>query len=854
MTKLTFLEASNGSRLGKTFTPTSVNAYPLVKEFNSHEYEPASITERFNLIQEHAEKGHCLLRGDLKKILVNESRRGQSNKADPIDTVMLDIDGFNVEGFNFPAGKLRATHVENICEHIIQLLPPWFGTASYIGHASSSMGRSKTTRVSVHIEFMLERPINPRLLKDYISYLNISTDAFKEQLRLANTHTSIKMIIDPSVASNAHLVYIAPPEFKGGEENPFTNNDSRFCLVEKANEKLDLTGHIIADDVASFSNQYNKHLDKLRKVQGLALYRPKTKSYPTKEGKQSVVVNPDRISLVLCHIDEEFARFNGTSKDNHMYWCRLTSPHIVHCWNGDDSFEFPKADPEGYEEFMETYADNIERVQNTVAFVFRDAITDAHYTAVLDRDEDQFIPGPTGTPYIYKAEKSNLEAFLVERGQPMPEPIPSYYYVYDPHETRAAGLNLDGFVNRYSAPKHVKDVKNIPPEFKNVKYDPDSFENKAGALLKQLCPNSYKIMWHMSGGTQREFEHFLNWLAAAIGEKRPLQTVWIFSGVQGTGKGAFFNYILTPLIGMDNVENKGFKDLEDNFNSFLANKLFVAVDEFHISDSRQDQKVFDYLKNITGNDRVNVRGMYKEGANMATYCNYMFFSNHADVARLEEGDRRFNVGFPQQQKLLQAMPEFGMDMESFVRGEIADLYSFLYHYDYNLHAARTCLDNEAKQAMRVAAMSSHQKFCFALRSGDLDYFVESMNAVSNVASHFINLKQTAIKVVDQWIKDSVDGIVSDITITEALAVYMTLNPDSNTTSQKFSTMLTRNDVHKVRKRKGPGSKRQEYVESLFHFTEYEASDFLSEDYKSTKQEKVTCLPPNVQDVLPKHLH
>ena len=850
MTKLTFLEASNGSRLGKTFTPTSVKAYPLVTEFNSHEYEVNSLTERFALLQEHAAKGHCMLRGDLQKMLVGESRRGQTNKHDPVDTFLLDLDGFALDTFRYPSGKLRANHVESICESIVDLLPPWFHNASYIGHASSSMGRNKSSgKVSVHIEFMLARPINPRMLKDYIHYLNLDVEQLTQQLALESTSTSLKFVLDPSVADNAHLIYIAPPVFQGGEENPFTDDAARFCLVEKNTEKLDLTGHVLAEDVSAWHGKAAKAFDSLRKALGLSLYRPKTKVYPTKEGKQSVVVNPDRTPLNMCHIDDEFARFNGTGKDNHMYWCHLSSPHIIHCWNGDDAFEFPKADPEGYAEFMDKYADNLERVQDSLAFVFRDAQQDTHFSALLDRDTDLFMEAPNGTNYPYATKKENLEAWLAERGQPMPDPIASYHFIYDPHETRSTNLTLDGFVNKYIAPTHIKKVVNIAPEFKGLKYDMNATTNNNGALLKQLCPNVYKIMWHMSGGTTREFEHLINWLAAVAGEKTPLHTTWIFSGTNGTGKGVFFDFILTPLLGSSNVVKKGFRALEDQFNSFLADKLLVAVDEFQLTDSRPDQKVYNYIKEITGSERINVRGMYKESDNLASFCNFLFFSNHTDIARLEEGDRRFNVGFPQGEKLLEAYPEFEheLDLVPSLLKEVPEFYAFLHHFDYNLANARKCLENEAKQSMRAAAMSTHQKFCFALRSGNLDYFVEALNAITTVPTHLLNMKQTANKTVQQWIKDSVDNIPSDVTIAEALAVYLTINPDSNTNSQRFSTMLTRNDVTKVRKRKGPNSKRQEYIITGFHFTEYEPSDFLTEDYQPRETEKVTCLPPTTFD-------
>jgi hypothetical protein len=55
-------------------------------------------------------------------------------------------------------------------------------------------------------------------------------------------------------------------------------------------------------------------------------------------------------------------------------------------------------------------------------------------------------------------------------------------------------------------------------------------------------------------------------------------------------------------------------------------------------------------------------------------------------------------------------------------------------------------------------------------------------------------------------------------------MYLVLNPDSNSTAQKFATMLTRNDVAQERKRKN--GVRAKYVVTRFKFTDYDATDFL----------------------------
>lgn len=837
MTKLTFLEAANGKRIGKEFSATKANSsYPLVKTMNSFEYAPKTIQERYALIIEHAAKGHVMLRGDLTKLLAKESRRGFTDRDKPNTSLMLDVDGMRLDNYTAPTSKLRSSQVELICERIIAMLPVELQNSSYIGHASSSMGRSTSSHVSVHIEFVLDAPISPKILKEYITHLNFACEPISEQLKLSATTTSVKSIMDPCVADNSHLIYIAPPLFKGVED-PFQSPEHRFCLVEKTHDVLYLTGPLSLMEEKSMAAIRNQRLDQLRKLNGQRAYRPKKKDYVTKEGKVRVVINPDQFSLTVCSIDEEFVRFNGDSSTSFKYWAHLTSPHIIHCWNGDDSFEFQKADAEGYEAFISNYKTNIDKVTHETALVFRDIRTDTHYTMLYDTKEDEILPGLEDDTYIYESSLGHIESWLSEYGQPLPDPIQSLHYVYNPMETVTVRHELNGLVNKYEAPKHVKKVRPLDPEFKGITYDPEGDSNMGGTLLKQLCPNAYKIMWHMTGSTEIEFEHFINWLAAAMDRKEPLQTVWIFSGTQGTGKGLFFNFILTPMIGESNVVSKKLSALEDNFNSFLADKLFVAVDEFHITDSKQDQRTFDDIKYMTGGDRVDVRAMYRESKNVRTYANFMFFSNHSDVARLEDGDRRHNVGFPQKMKIKEACPELfsnDIDLKHLLSTEIADLYAYLHHFSYSYQAATTCIDNEAKRNMRVAGMGVHQKFCFALREGDLDYFIENINALTTTPTHLLNVKQVADKVLTKWIDDAVNSLPTDVSVAEAHAMYLVLNPDSNSTSQKFASMLTRNDVPQERKRKN--GLRAKYVVTRFKFTDYDATDFLDI--------APTVIPPN----------
>ena len=84
MSVLTFMQASNGVRLAKEFTPTSKKSYPNVAKFDSHAYEVANdaagLKQMHSLMIAHAAKGHALLRGQLKKQLKDQSRAGQTQR------------------------------------------------------------------------------------------------------------------------------------------------------------------------------------------------------------------------------------------------------------------------------------------------------------------------------------------------------------------------------------------------------------------------------------------------------------------------------------------------------------------------------------------------------------------------------------------------------------------------------------------------------------------------------------------------------------------------------------------------------------------------------------------------------
>ena len=96
--QITFLESQNGLSLSKNYDEKNgFNNYPHVKSVTSHQYnislDAKGLTRLENLIREHSKKGNCLLKGNLKKPLVNESRAGQTSKTETTNLLVFDVDG-----------------------------------------------------------------------------------------------------------------------------------------------------------------------------------------------------------------------------------------------------------------------------------------------------------------------------------------------------------------------------------------------------------------------------------------------------------------------------------------------------------------------------------------------------------------------------------------------------------------------------------------------------------------------------------------------------------------------------------------------------------------------------------------
>jgi hypothetical protein len=122
----------------------------------------------------------------------------------------------------------------------------------------------------------------------------------------------------------------------------------------------------------------------------------------------------------------------------------------------------------------------------------------------------------------------------------MPDNVPIWNYSFDPHRVEVVSFR-ERFINKY-IPSLLMSQTDLPKDFIPLGYG-------TSHMLHHDCPRIAELLLHIVGGNVPVYDHFLNWLAAALQERDKLGTAWILQGTQGTGKGVFYEKILSPLVG-----------------------------------------------------------------------------------------------------------------------------------------------------------------------------------------------------------------------------------------------------------------------------------------------------------------
>lgn len=807
--RVTFLEAGNGLRLTKKYLGNgTVVPYPHVKEVTSHEYQIPSSEQGLlhleRLLRQHSKAGDCMLKGPLKSQIENQSRAGKSDRQAYADLLVLDLDGVRLPECPVRSSHFTAADLQLLAERVISLLPAPMQQTSYIAQASASLGM-KGDRISLHLFMMLEVPIPPRTLKLWMQHLNYSVPVFRDQLELSVNGQSLKYPVDPSVADNSKLIFIAPPEFPADQsvQNPFTDDNDRIVLVSRARHAVDLAALMANISPEQTFEEGQALKDKLREDLGVKKKAAKIQTLTVDHERVEVLTNPDRMSITIVDTHGmPFIRCNVNGGDSGAYFFNLRRPTYMYNFKGEPIFEIEKADPDFYLTIFDLFDDELTK-HGKAAFpiVLRDFYTDMYYNGLFDPNLNQFSDDYPLTP----TSKASITSFMLSHGRPEPDYIPDARVIFDPSsDTPAVDLSTIPYqINMYRRTKYQLNPLN--PAM--------ALELGTAIHLKGLTPRIYTLLHHVLGNGDEEFERFINWLAYIYQTRKKAGTAWVFGGTHGTGKGLFYSKVLRPLFGPDHVPMRALQNIEEQFNLYMRNALFLIVDEFHMaSTSSGISRIADKLKNQITEETLTIRAMRSNQHEVPNYTNFIFLTNRPDAVKIENGDRRYNIPPRQETKLIDAHPDLVAEIDK-IEEELPAFAGVLATFKVDVRLVRTCVDNSAKAHMRSVTMSLFEEFCAALREGNLQFFTELLDIdVGSVAN--MSEVSTVQRIIKSWVATA-DDPFAVIPLEHLRMVYHVQTEGAKRMSQpEFGKALARNGIEAQRKRPPKQSREQSAVRGV----------------------------------------
>mgnify|MGYP003624653153 FL=1 len=771
--EVVFLKAKKA--LSKEISKDGSKPYPLVKNFSSYSEEISTdkkgLTKLYKLLTTAADSGHCLHKGTLKRELTDEPRAFMADRAATTELLVLDVDGLRTSN----PGDLQA-----LADKIVMQLPEIFHTVSYIAQASASLGVKKDT-VSLHLFFLLDMPVHPKTLKDYIRLINYTTEFLAEQITLSANGQSLSYILDPSVTDNSKLIYIAPPIFKGMKD-PLP--DGRFVQVNRSQTMLEISSSLIGVNPEKVHSLGLTIKDNLRKKNNLPKRVGKVATVNVAGEAQEVLQNPDKMTIQVARVSEPFVNCNVNGGDSGGYYFLLTNPHYMYNFKGEPVWEIEKADPDFYKSIFDIFADKIDSETKQKPIALRDFYTDTYFNGIFDESKQQFSDDYPLTP----TSKNSINDFMKSHSRPNMDYIPDAKVVFDPSNDK--GIQLDEvpyYVNLFRRTEYMLQANT------NVK----ELEYGTAIEVQKIAPNFYKLLMHALGNGKPEFEHFVNWLAYIYQNKKKTMTAWIFTGIPGTGKGLFVHKVLKPLFGEQQTPMRALENIEEQFNLYMRTALFLVVDEFRMADSGSVGRMADKLKHQITEPNLTIRAMRTNQIELPSFTNFLFLTNRADAVKIEESDRRYNVAPRQEQKIEEIYPELLNNLDV-LDAELYIIAGVLQKFKVDVRMAHTALENDAKKEMKQVSMSVIEEFANAIRMRNLEYFTDILE-IPLTNTFDAGGISTAQRYVKAWLVSV--GETTVVPLVHFKIVYDALTDSRNTLSQRdFAKRMTRLNIKTERKR------------------------------------------------------
>lgn len=720
--------------LTKTFAMTNgvlaSTPYPYVSRVTSHHEQANDISGFFELLKKHAAFGHCLFGGQLSKPLKGESRAGKTTKDDK-HWVCFDFDGVEAND-----------HADVVKKY----LPKELHNVSYVVQLSASMFKPNQTLWSGHIFMLLSKPSDEKTVKQWFEHLNFSNAALASQISLTDSQQALHWPLDRTVAANSKLLFIAPPKcfnFKTDVAEPIK-------LVKKARKDFAIPAFSPID-----TEKVRQKINELRRDRGLGELAYKLTAF---EGEY--VLNEGAECLVhdIKTSGDHFVRFNLNGGDSYAYFIDLRKPELIRNFKGEPYLKTEEAAPDLWKSLRKVAPRAVAKqaLEENVEVLAFYATNQSSAVKIGSYDE------ATRELVLHNSGERAAKAWQMEYGVVTGGMLPHMDLVFDP-QCDVQYVSGSTQINTFKATPYMLQ----PPS------------SDAISTLADIPPLLDKVFRSMLGNpTDEVYIHFINWIAYVFQKRRKTGTAWVLSGTEGTGKGTFVKYILSPVFGPQLVRTVQFGLLNQEFNDFLENALFVVFDEADATAVENSAALMAKLRHWITDDPITIRKMRTDPYAAPSFTNFLLSSNKRTPVITSNADRRFNFGERQEQRLFFTPNEMGQLQSGVHLEKFSDV---LRRWPLDEPAATTkIIDTVARATVHEATSSINQLVADAVAKGDLQFFIDRMPSESESVADFhnrfnpIHMFRSAL---DKYITDAQKGRPTLLEDEHLFVLFRTLIPD-----------------------------------------------------------------------------
>jgi hypothetical protein len=454
---------------------------------------------------------------------------------------------------------------------------------------------------------------------------------------------------------------------------------------------------------------------------------------------------------------DHFIRFNLNGGDSYAYYIDLRSPELIRNFKGEPFLKTEDAAPDLWKKLRKVAAAAVQKQpleDNAEVLAFYDTL---HGSAVKI---GVYLPISRQLTLNSASEKA-AAAWLAEYGLIQTGFLPHMNVVFDP-TLDVQYIPGDTTLNTFRATEYMMRPK-----------------TETKSKLSNIPPTINKLLRSVLGNpTDEIYWHFVNWLAYIFHTRTKATTAWVFSGTEGTGKGAFVQFVLRPIFGSDNVRVIQYGLFQQEFNGFLENSLFVVCDEADMTAAQNASQLEAKLRHFITDSPIEIRKMRTDPFTAPNFSNFIFNSNKRTPVTAGGNDRRYNIAEYQPDKLFLTPNELlvlqsGSELEAF-----ADT---LVNWPVDEVKVRQLIDTQTRRDVHEAGTSINQLIADAIVAGDLQFFIDRTPSDMEVAADFhsrfnpIGLFRAKI---DGFIETARKGEAIILKDEDVFPLFRTLIPDA----------------------------------------------------------------------------